>query len=67
MARVLRKDEVGGGTRTRRVLRPLTRRRHVSRPANDNKPSIWWRAKRYLVRSAAAGALGALVWSIINN
>jgi hypothetical protein len=45
----------------------LTRRRHLSRPANDNKPSIWWRAKRYLVRSAAAGALGALVWSIVNN
>jgi hypothetical protein len=35
-------------------------------PANDNTPSMWWRTRRYLVRSAAAGAVGAVVWSIFN-
>jgi len=66
VARVLRKDEVGGRARKRRVRRPLSRRVPLNPPANDNTPSMWWRTRRYLVRSAAAGAVGAVVWSIFN-
>jgi len=39
----------------------------MGRAANDNAPSMWWRTRRYVVRSAAAGAVGALIWSIVSN